>query len=76
MSDKDNCDLETNEVNIFADFLSGVAKTSHQKTFNNFIELNEESIPMVEPSKFVDVVVILFKCNETRKSGNTIKQES
>jgi hypothetical protein len=65
MSDKDNCDLETNEVNIFADFLSGVAKTSHQKTFNNFIELNEESIPMVEPSKLVNVIVILFESDET-----------
>ena len=65
MSDKDNCDLETNEVNIFADFLSGVAKTSHQKTFKNFIELNEESIPMVEPSKLVNVIVILFESDET-----------
>ena len=75
MCNQDNCNFKFDEGNVLTDLLSCVAKSSDKNTFDDFIELKEESVPMNESCKFVETISVLFECDKTRKGSYTIKNE-
>ena len=76
MCEEDNCNLQSDKVNILTYLLSCVSKPAHENLFSDDINLVKESVPMNESQQFELVVVVaFFESYQTWKSSKAVKNK-